>query len=76
MNPKTNARLNHLYQYVGCFYHIDDRQVNILGVYGGDYYIFFLCEWEDTKETFSVEDYEVVCMVDHIEQRYNQFHKL
>ena len=65
MKIETYNRLEHLQYYVGCFYHVDDRKIHVIGVFGGDQYCFFLCEWDDTKQLFCIEPYEVICLVDH-----------
>lgn len=65
MQLELYNKLTHLESYVGCFYDIDGRRINVNGVFGGELYCFFLCEWDDTKEIFCIEPYEVITMVDH-----------
>ena len=49
-----------LQPYVGLHYFIDNRQIDIMGVYGGPYYNFFLVRWADTGNLFCADTYEVV----------------
>ena len=54
MQLELYNKLTHLETYVGCYYDIDDRRINVNGVFGGELYCFFLCEWMILKKCFAL----------------------